>query len=271
MRKCFGVAVLLAACLPLRAQTAPAKGPEYEVISVKPSKEQSGNIMINGKADGYSATGTNVMFIVMDAYKLRNFDLVTGLPGWAKTIRYDVETKMSPEMIEEFKKLPQDQRDAKRQLMVRAMLVDRFKLVAREEDKEMPVYALEQSKGGFKLKPIVAGSDPEKTGAKLPNGMRGGMLMNGHNTLTGQSISIQFLASALSNTVHRQVVDRTGVTGDYDFTLKFQPEDAPAGGDSNDPSIFTALEEQMGLRLESTRAKVPSVVVEHIEQPGAND
>lgn len=270
MQRLLGVAMGAVLSLPLGAQSAPAKGPEYEVVSVKPTKEQSGSMMIKPTADGYSATGANALFMIMDAYQLRNFDLVMGLPAWAKTMRFDVETKMSPEMIEESKKLTQDERDRQRRLMVRAMLVDRFKLVAREESKEMPVYALVPSKGGFRLKPLVS-SEPEKTGAKLPNGMRGGMLMNGHNSLTGQSISIQFLASALSNTVHRQVVDRTGITGDYDFTLKFQPEDAPAGGDSSDPSIFTALEEQMGLKLEPTRDKVPSVIVEHIEQPGAND
>ena len=179
---------------------------------------------------------------------------------------------MSPKMIEEMKKLTPKERYARLQVMIRGVLADRFKLKVHEEEREMPAYAMVKGKGGFKLKPEDA-SDLEKAGAKLPNGQRGGMLMYGHDSITGQMISMDALAANLGMNLQRQVIDRSGVTGNYDFKLTFTPEDATAssGAETNDPSLFMALEEQMGLKLESIRAKVTTVAVDHVEIPGENE
>ncbi len=251
---------------PLMAQKA-----EYEVVSVRPTSDTSGNMMINSTPDGYKATGTTVKFMIMDAYGLKNQDLISGLPKWAAETRYDVQTKMDAEMIEAQKKMSPKERYEAHRVLVQALLADRFKLKVHSEEKEMPAYALVQAKGGFKLKP-VDGSDPEKTGAKLPNGMRGGMLMYGHDSITGQYVTIDALAQNLGMNLHRQVIDRSGVAGQYDFTLKFTPEDeTPAtGAEASDPSLFTALEEQMGLKLESIKAMITTIAVDHVETPGAN-
>ena len=272
MREVLMLALMLILAGPMVAQdVAVAKGPEYEVVSVKPSAEQSGNSMIMGTPDGYKATGTTVKFMIMDAYGLKNLDLISGLPKWAADMRFDVETKMAPEMIEAQKKMTPKEKNAERRLMVQALLADRFKLQVRKEEKEQPAYAMVPAKGGFKLKPIDS-SDPEKAGAKLPNGMRGGMLMMEPHAITGQMATMDALAQTVGVAVHRQVIDKSGAKGNYDFTIKYQPEDAPpaTGTDALDPSLFTALEEQLGLKLESIKAMISSIAVGHIEQPGAN-
>ena len=250
-------------------QTPPAKGAEYEVVSVRPTGDKTGNMMISPKLDGYSATGATVKFMIMDAYGLKNQDLISGLPRWASDDRFDVQARMDAEMIEAQKRLTPKERYSAHRAMVQALLADRFQLKVHMDEKEMPAYALVQSKGGFKLKKPES-EDFEKSGAKLPDGTRGGMLMYRHDSITGQMVSIDALAQNLGMNLHRRVIDRSGIIGAYDFTLKFAPEDAPTGGVEAAPSLFTALEEQLGLKLESIRAKIETVVVDRVEHPTAN-
>ncbi len=264
------LAGLMLFTLPLCAQEGTAsKSPEYAVVSVRPTSEKSGDSMITATRNGFKATGTTVKFMIMDAYGLRKQDLISGLPKWAAETRYDIEAKMDPDIIEAQKNMTPKERFAAHRVLVQALLPDRFKLQAHMEEKEMPAYAMVQTKGGFKLKPLDS-TDPEKTGAKLPNGMRGGMMMMSHNSITGQMITMDALAQNLGINLHRQVIDKSGVTGTYDLTLKFTPDDACAtnGADTSDPSLFTALEEQLGLHLDSIEAKVEMVSVNHVETPG---
>jgi uncharacterized protein (TIGR03435 family) len=194
-------------------------------------------------------------------------DRILGAPDWAKSDKFDIAAKVDSSDVAELQKLSQYQRG----LMLQALLVDRFKMVIHAETRELPVFALVIAKNGPKLKEAT----PEDKGMmRLTRGM-----------LVGQGIPITFLANMLmhqSELEGRTVLDKTGLTGKYEVTLQWTPEDqtlpGPADGaqatappsDASGPSIYTALQEQLGLKLESTKGPVEFLVIDHIEQPSPN-
>jgi uncharacterized protein (TIGR03435 family) len=141
------------------------------------------------------------------------------------------------------------------QLMLQALLADRFALKAHHETKDLPIYELTVAKGGAKMKKTAA--DGYGGNAKYASGK-----------VTAHEISVESLAANLSFTLGRKIVNKTGLDGGYDFTLDY----APDGADASDPrpSIFTALEEQLGLKLLPAKGPVDVIVVDHIERPTAN-
>lgn len=141
-------------------------------------------------------------------------------------------------------------------LMMQSLLRDRFHLRVHWESKQRSVYALVVAKGGLRLKPAA---DPKHGSMSLSQGH-----------MAGKGVPISFLASLLALPLGRTVVDQTGLTGEYDFDLRFEPQDEPAGKESNDPDLFTAVQEQLGLKLQSTHASVPVLVVDHVEHPTPN-
>ena len=163
--------------------------------------------------------------------------------------------------------------NAQRRLMMQAMLADRFKLKVHHETKELPMYSLVIAKGGFKLKE----ADPNDT---YPNGVKGpdgvghsGMMMFLNGVLKAQGVPISNLANSLSLQVHRLVVDKTGLTGKYDFSLAWTADGVTPDnglGAETWPSLFTALQEQLGLKLEPTKGMVDTIVVDHVEMPSEN-
>jgi uncharacterized protein (TIGR03435 family) len=204
---------------------------------------------------------------------------ISGEPGWTSD-KFDVEAKMDEEAAAAFQKLPQDQQATQRQLMLQSLLADRCKIKVHHETKELRIYELVVAKGGFKLKE----ADPNNTyanGIKGPEGHpRAGLMMVQGGTITGQAIPISRLAAQLAGLVHSQVVDKTGLAGKYDVTLKWTPDEGGrvtmpgAGGttppDDSGPSIFTAVQEQLGLKLVSTKGPVDTIVIDHIERPSEN-
>ena len=140
--------------------------------------------------------------------------------------------------------------------MLQTMLADRFQLKIHRESKELAVYALIVGKSGPKLKESTAAG---------PAGYRG---TPGQFTFSNGSITS--LVSFLTNRVDRHVLDRTGLTGSYDFKLEWTPEASTPAPDSNGPSIFTAIQEQLGLKLEATKSAVEIIVIDHAEKPSAN-
>jgi uncharacterized protein (TIGR03435 family) len=162
-----------------------------------------------------------------------------------------------------------------RRTMFQSILADRFKLVVHHETRELPIYVLSVAKGGPKFKESTP-DDPAATGPRR----RGMMMQRGKITATDAQVSM--LVTILSRQLGRTIVDKTGLTGNYDFTLEFTPDEgasAPPGSggappppppDSAAPSIFTALPEQLGLKLESTKGPVDVIVIDHIEKPAEN-
>jgi uncharacterized protein (TIGR03435 family) len=245
--------------------------PQFEVISVKPSKQTTGS-RVQFTPDGMRGTGVNVRFLLYEGYGGINHDQVQGEPGWTNTDAFDIEAKVAPADVPTLAKMTFEQR----RTMFQSILAERFKLVVHHETREMPVYVLTVAKGGPKFKETA----PDDAAATTPR-RRGTMINNGKVTATDAQIST--LVTILSRRLGRTVVDKTGLTGNYDFTLEYADDDvgspspppdgsaaAVASAPDSRVSIFTALQEQMGLKLESTKAPVDVVVIDHIEKPAEN-
>ena len=210
--------------------------------------------------DRFSMTNMGLKALIQNAYGLKMQEMISGLPGWTDSASFDIEAKMDAETIAALKAMPKEQADEQRRQMMQAMLADRFKLKVHRETKELPIYSLVIAKGGFKLKE----ADPNNTyanGIKGPDGVsRAGFMRMGRGELTGQGFEMSGFANLLSMQVHRLVVDTTGLKGKYDFTLQWTPDEMEGGhGEasttaSTGPSIYTALQEQLGLRLCSRRS-----------------
>jgi uncharacterized protein (TIGR03435 family) len=254
---------------------ADAKPLTYDVVSVKLNKSGPGMMRIMNQPERYSTTNVGLKQVIQNAYGLKMPDMISGLPGWADSAAFDIEAKMDVETIAELKAMPKEQADEQRRQMMQAMLADRFKLKVHRETKELPIYSLVIAKGGFKLKD----ADPNNT---YPGGIKGfdgvsraGFMRMGHGELTGQGFEMSGFANLLSTQVHRLVVNNTGLKGKYDFTLRWTPDDMSGGHEDaaateSGPTIYTALQEQLGLRLDSTKGPVDTVVVDHVEMPSEN-
>jgi uncharacterized protein (TIGR03435 family) len=214
----------MAVATPVFGQVAAAAVnlPAYDVVAIRPNKSGSGAINFGGGADRYSATNIPINLLIQYAYDLKTTDLVSGLPGWADSARFDVDAKMDEEDFAALNKLPLEERMAQRQSMMRSLLADRFQLKVHRVSKELPIYALVVAKSGFKLKD----ADPNHT-----DGAHAGMRMSLNGQLTAQAIPISTLAANLSVRVDRIVVDKTGLTGKYDIVLQWAPDRDPWADD----------------------------------------
>lgn len=248
-----------------------AKVPAFDVISVKPDKSGGPNVSIRMTPDGFIASNITVHMLLTEGFGL-NADQLSGEPGWAKSDTFDVEAKVAGADVEALKKIPFEQRRA----MFQQVLTDRFQLKVHHESQQLPVYTLTLAKGGSKLKETT-------TVPKGPGGISGGpgRIMMGRGSMKGDGMTLNFLVSILSRQLHRTVIDKTGLTGNYDLELKWAPDegmggDAGAHGPAADdpsasgPTIFTALQEQLGLKLESGKGPVDTVVIDHLEKPAEN-
>ena len=310
--KSIAIAATLAtlSVTPFHAQgSASTKPLTYDVVSIKPNKTGGGNMMINFGTDRYTSTNSTMEFMLRMAYHVETEEQLVGLPGWAASTHFDVEAKMDEETVAALKKMSKDEAQELRRQMIRAMLEDRFKLKAHMEKRELPIYNLVLAKGGTKL----MATDPDKVYENAPKGpdgqprKGGGMMMIGNGVLNGQGVPLSNLTSFLSQRLHRQVFDKTGLKAMYDMSLQWTDENSGPRGDNgappvaaaggaqasltrapaavegpngvmmkmpkamaDAPSLAVALDEQLGLKLEATRGPVDTVVVEHLEQPTEN-
>ncbi|MGB6687167.1 MAG: M56 and DUF3738 domain-containing protein [Terracidiphilus sp.] len=268
----FSATVVLA-----RAQDAPADIPKFDVATIKPNKSGDNKVMLMFKPDGVSMMGTPVQMILRAAFGVED-DRIIGAPGWVKSDRYDIEAKVAPEDAPKLDKLKRDERMA----MLQPLLVDRFNLKFHHETRELPIYALVVAKGGPKLKE----SAPDGAGA---NGapQRRMTTFNGRGSIEATGSSTENLTHVLSPMLGRTIIDKTGLTGTYDYVLKWTPDNMPppmgggppGGGpdggappppDASGPDIFTAIQEQLGLKLESEKGPVDVIVIDHIDKPSEN-
>ncbi len=260
--------------------TADVKVPPFDVVSVKPNKSDSGMVRIMAKPDGYSASNVSLKMLIQAAYGIRE-DLISGAPSWADSARFDIDAKVAGSDVDALKKLTPEQR----RLILQPLLADRFKLKMHTETKQLPVYELVLAKGGSKLNEATPG-DTYANGIKGPDGVgRGGMMKVGRGQLTSQAVPMTSLANMLAQQLHRTVIDKTGLTGKYDVELTWTPDQGAdpmfkgpdgspqrgdAAPDTSGPSIFTALQEQLGLRLQSAKGPVETLVIDHVEMPSEN-
>jgi len=230
-----------------------AASPTFDVASVKIGKAPDAAVLISGgmmdTANGrfrVPGIGGNVSLMnwTLGMCITAAWDLGPGQmsgPAWLNGERYDIAAKTSPLATQ-----------AELRLMLQSLLAERFRLVTHRETREMAAYALvvvKNAKNGPRLKPAVAE-------LRLP------VLFAPPSRLIGQGSTVQGLALALSRSAGRKVVDQTGINGAFDFTLSYSADDGADGA----PSIFTALQEQLGLKLEPSKASAEVLVVDHAEK-----
>jgi uncharacterized protein (TIGR03435 family) len=265
--------MFLAFTLAAAAQPA-AKPLQFEVASIKPSDPNAkGSSVRTDDVGGLRATNMPIRALITMGYAIRDFQL-SGGPGWLASDRYDLMAK--PERVEgapeppDVRHMTDDQRklrDEQWRERVRRLLADRFGLVIHKETKQEQIYHLVIAKGGSKLTEVATPGD------------RQGMSMN-RGRAQGFAAPMQMLADNLANTVGRPVVDKSGLEGRYDWKLEWAPDPGiaipgpntaqPQPADAPGPTIFTAVQEQLGLKLESARGPVDTWVIDKIDRPSEN-
>lgn len=256
---------------------AVAAKPSFEVTSVKPSAE--GDVRTFGPRPGgrFVSVDCTLKTVIARAYGVRE-DRISGAPEWTGSDGWNIEGKAAQGSIPPGEWPDPARPDHPLSLMLQSLLEDRFQLKVRRETREVPVYELFVAKSGIRMK---ATAGQEFVGGNVP---RGTMRMNpAIGYLAGNGIAVAKLAGLLSEpgVLGRPVIDKTGLTGSYDFTLEWAPgpelgpvrPDVPhlsAEAEASRSSIFAALQEQLGLKVESTKGPVAVVVVEHVEKPSEN-
>ncbi len=259
------LAVPLAVGLTNASQASKAASPTFEVASIKPTKPGTMYMSVGFDPGGrFVAKGITVETLIRNAYDVESFR-ISGGPSWINSAKYDIIAKSSDVESEKLTEAARAELNKKHQRELQTLLAERFNFRFHESTKEQAIYDLVVSRNGPKLQPTK-----EPTGTALT--MRPGQL-------TSYGISMPSLAANLSNCVRRVVRDKTGLSGIYAFTLRWADQDVanpPARdsdvgpGGSNAPSIFTAVREQLGLKLEPTKGPVSVLIIDHVERPSEN-
>jgi uncharacterized protein (TIGR03435 family) len=270
----FGSIVLVGTILTgmlAEAQPQAAPSSSFEVASVRANHSLEQGSSINPGPGMFSATNVSIPLLIQVAYSVRNFQ-VSGGPGWINSEKYDITAKSAGKVP-----IPQTL------LLLQGLLENRFNLKVHRESRELPVYILSIARGGLKMQvssctpvdPLQPGSDPKRCGMKYGS--------HGLNrTFDAVGVGTGSLAATFSQTFGRTVFDRTGLTDRFDFHLEWLsdsaqngiPEDGPSkqttSPEAQGASIFTAIQEQLGLRLETGKGPVEVVVIDHVERPSEN-
>ncbi len=246
--------------------------PSFEVATIKPNAESDHRISFRiVPGGGFSATGASLRMLIAQAYNIRDFQ-ISGGPNWISSDRFDINAK-----AEAASDRPSP--DAFRP-MLQSLLAERFQLKFHKETKELPVYALVPGKGPHKMK---VAETPAPGGGGGPQ--QRGMMRIGRGQANLQGAPLSGLAQILAQQLGRPVIDKTGLTGNFDIELKWTPEPGQGGGpfggapppgaapppaDNGGPSIFTAIQEQLGLKLETTKGPVEIYVIDSASKPTEN-
>jgi uncharacterized protein (TIGR03435 family) len=277
LRPLLGALILFPgpACVPaLRAQSAapaPAQTPatlpadaQFDVAAIHPHSPEphEHNSIWSSPFDGhFKATNVSLIMLIQWAWQTPETRIL-GAPAWAGTTMFNIEAAADASVDAQLKALSSDAGRQQKERMVQALLADRFKLVTHTETRELPIYDLVVAKDGPKL------GDLKDTGTSINLG-RDHMEVQGSN-------SVSLLADQLSKVVGRDVIDKSGIAGRYDLKLHWTPDDSAtstadgSAADASGPSIFTALEEQLGLKLEPAKGPVRVLVIDHAEMPSEN-
>lgn len=279
--------------------SAPVAAPKFDVASIRLNKDCGGGPGRSGGAPAGSPgrlrmNCVSVQGLIRGAYAVTDANgarpprgaSIEGGPAWTESDLYTIEAEADGAPNEDVMRGP----------MMQALLEDRFRLKIHRETRDIPVYVLSVAKGGPKLRPFVEGSCTEHVpGAARPEpgekpwcgtgGMR--TVRNGRN-VTWDEVGASFLNFSVffGIVLDRPLIDKTGITGTFDFHLEFAPDETTAGvaspfapdgslsGAPSDPaggpSIFTAFQEQLGLKLEAGKGPSEVLVIDHVERPSEN-
>jgi uncharacterized protein (TIGR03435 family) len=257
------------------------KGPQFEVASIKPAALDARGMFIRPSPGGrVSVTNMTLKELIVIAYRIQPYQ-ISGGPVWLGSARYDISAKAENTL-----------KDRDLQPMLQALLADRFQLTIHRETKELPIYALVLARKDGKLGPKLI--EAQEGGCTVPDFTKPpappepgkppvkncGQQMMSPRSLTAYSVPIANIVPMLARMLGRTVIDKTGLTGKYDISAEWAPDeslmlplspDAPRpASDGSGPSIFTALQEQLGLKMESQKGPVEVFVVERAEKPSEN-
>jgi uncharacterized protein (TIGR03435 family) len=234
------------------AQTTDAAS--FDVATIKPSHATDGHSHIYNHAEigEFSTINVSIKMLMQFAYELPETRILGG-PPWMNSATFDVQAKTTSELAEHLHQLTFNEATSETRKMVQTLLSDRFQLQVHIEKRELPVYKLVVAKGGAKL------------GAVQTSGTT---INTGHDHLQVQGAdSVELLSDQLAKVLGRVVLNQTGLVGRYDLRIKWAPDDS---AEATGPSIFTAIEEQLGLKLEPAKAPVEVTVVDHVSMPSEN-
>ena len=227
-------ALLTAACL---AQ------PAFEAAAIKPSSAPDGSSSTHSNNGRIHMQNVSLRSIVMMAYRLQNHQYVG--PAWMESARFNIDAKAEEKV-----------KDAEMMQMLQTLLAERFKLKIHHETKQVSGYALVVAKGGLKIKPVEG---------------QGSSTNSNNNKLTATHINMDRFAKYVSNVLVQPVVDETGLKDSYSFVIEYEnPRPGREDKESTLPTLFTALTETLGLKLEPRKVPIDVVVVDHAEQPTEN-
>jgi uncharacterized protein (TIGR03435 family) len=217
--------------------------PSFDVASVKldpPADPQHENSDWDDQPGTLTATGINLKAVIEKAYHIRDYQLEA--PGWLNSERYDIAARW-----------PATTPDSQFPLMLQSLLRERFKLTLHHEERQLPLLELRIAKGGPKLQPTKSPGDHSSTSSH----------QLGH--LSAQNLNTDQIAEALTGGAGRPVLNKTGLAGHFDFELLCTPSDTPES-DTSGPSIFTAVQEQLGLKLLPAKGPIDILVIDHLEK-----
>jgi uncharacterized protein (TIGR03435 family) len=239
--------------------------PSFDVVSIhlSPPSPDGHNHIYNDIHESHFRTGNlSIRDLIQYAYNLPKSQIIGG-PQWLNSTMYDIDAKSGPEADTRLKTMSGDDAAQQKRIMVKALLAERFALAAHNEARELPLYNLVLAKGGPRFQPSI------RNGTTIDAG-------RSRIHVAGSDDTIGLLARELAQSQGRVVLNKTGLSGRYDLTLRWTPDDAPlpllngAPDPNAPPGLFTAIQEQLGLKLESGKGTVEVLVIDRIEQPSAN-
>lgn len=282
--------------------------PSFEVATIKPDHSGSGFTRFGAAGHGapldrFIATNASIRKLMGWAFAGNSLPLpdyeVSGGPNWIDSDRYDIDAKLEDSQVAELQKLSDTDRILQVRRMVQGLLADRFKLVVNDTTETRPVYALVIAKGGLRMKETTPCSapppgfvpppppppppGPSPVAPREPATPTQPQIAGRLGDFAACELPVKGLVRMLQLSLDRPIVDQTGLTGNYSFELKWTPDFNPPGAtpgaspgaeappsDASGPSIFTAIQEQLGLKLEPTKGPVETLEIVHIEKPSAN-
>jgi uncharacterized protein (TIGR03435 family) len=241
----MGIGVRLSILTGLAALSWAQPAQTLEVASVKASQNGTGGSNLDSVRGRLTATNITVRELIRSAYGVRDYQ-IGRVPAWVDSARFDIAAKSvsGSNSLNDEKSL------------VRELLAERYQLATHQEARQMPVYWLIVAKGGPKL---------------APHNDAGPKLRGGCGRLVGRRVTTDAIATILSRQLDREVVNRTSLAGEYDMQLNFTPDAGPCGApDDQGASIYTALQQQLGLKLEPAKGPVQFLVIDRVEKPAGN-
>ncbi len=245
-------------------QVATPTAPTFDVASIHLSNASDGHHHIyNDVHESHFRTGNlSVRDLIQFAYGIPNSQILGG-PAWFDSTMFDIDAKSDLVVDAQIHSLPSEDAAHQKKQMVQALLADRFQLKTHDETRDLPIYVLVVAKGGPNFQPSkINGTTIDTRPTRLH--------------IAGSDDTVAILAHQLAQALGRVVINKTGLTGRYDLNLRWTSDDQPApllnGAPDPDapPDIFTAIQEQLGLKLESSKGPVPVLVIDHVEIPSAN-